>query len=191
MVVKRKKGARFFLILILLVILFLAGMGGMKLYYRICYPRDYSQYVRQYAAEYGLDENLIYAVIKTESGFRPDAVSANNAKGLTQITSDTFDWISSKLGYVGTYSHDDLYDPKLSIEYGAFFLSYLMNEFGDVKVALCAYHAGRGITNQWLLDPAYSSDGKVLDEIPYSDTAHYVKKAYRNYQIYQKLYTNQ
>jgi soluble lytic murein transglycosylase len=153
------------------------------------YPEKYSEYVEKYAEKYQVDPFLIYAVIKTESGFQPDAKSEDNALGLMQITGDTFDWISSKLekedrGQV----HEDLYDPEMNIRYGTFFLSYLLNEFEEWEVALAAYNAGRGITNQWLQDPAYSDDGKTLSHIPYGETSYYVDKVMGNYQQYQKMY---
>lgn len=175
-------------LLLALLLLFAAGFAvwfGWNAFQRAAYPRRYSAYVEQYAAQYQVDEDLIYAVIRTESGFQPEAVSQSDAKGLMQITPDTFDWISAKLSYT-QYQHDDLFEPEVAIEYGTFFLSYLLEEFQDTGTALAAYHAGRGITNQWLADERYSSDGKTLDTIPYRDTAHYVQKVERAYEIYQR-----
>ncbi len=153
------------------------------------YPEKYSEYVEKYAEKYQVDPYLVYAVIKTESNFQPDAKSEDNALGLMQITSDTFDWISSKLDKADRGEvHEDLYDPEMNIRYGTFFLSYLLNEFEEWEVALAAYNAGRGITNQWLQDPAYSNDGKTLSHIPYGETSYYVDKVMGNYQQYQKMY---
>ena len=61
------------------------------------YPRRFSAQVETYAAEYDLDPLLIYTFIRTESSFKPDAVSSVGARGLMQMTSDTFEWIKSKL----------------------------------------------------------------------------------------------
>lgn len=156
------------------------------------YPEKYSEYVEKYAEKYQVDPYLIYAVIKTESNFQPDARSEDDALGLMQITGDTFDWISSKLDPEDRGEiHDDLYDPELNIRYGTFFLSYLLNEFEEWEVALAAYNAGRGITNQWLKDPAYSEDGKTLSHIPYGETSYYVDKVMGNYQQYRKMYGNE
>lgn len=160
----------------------------VPLYEDVAYPRTYSEYVEKYAQEYGVEENLVYAVIKTESGFQPDAVSENNAKGLMQITEETFDWISWKLGESGQYVHDDLYDPELCIRYGTYFLGYLIDEFDGYTEVLAAYHAGRSAVNDWLDNPEYSSDGVTLDYIPYDDTAHYVTKVLNNYSKYTQIY---
>ena len=55
-------------------------------------------------------------------------------------------------------------------------------------MALSAYHAGRGITNQWLDNPQYSGDGETLDVIPYADTSQYVDSVLGTYRVYQRLY---
>lgn len=182
------------LLLWLLGILLVAGIGAAvwfgalhKVYDDAVYPREYSAYVREYAKEYKLDENLVYAVIKTESGFDPDSVSVNDAKGLMQVTEETFDWLSGQMEYTG-YTHDDLHDPQLGIEYGCYLLGYLQERFGDTTVMLAAYHAGMNITAKWLEDPSYSDDGKTLKEVPYSDTEHYIKKVLNNYKAYQDIY---
>ena len=57
------------------------------------YPLKYQEYVEQYAEEFGIDKYLLYAFIKTESSFEPDAISDAGAIGLTQITEETFAWL--------------------------------------------------------------------------------------------------
>ena len=105
---------------------------------------------------------------------------------MTQITPETFEWLRMKLGE--TQGELSLLDPETSIKYGAFFLSYLLDEFGETPVALAAYHAGRGRVNSWLKDPEISPDGKTLTKIPISETAHYVKKVTKALNIYSNLY---
>ena len=190
MVIKLGRIGKFILFILCLVLLGFAVKFGINRYEDFAYPKKYSEYVEEYAKKYQIDEDLIYAVIKTESGFNPNAVSVNNAKGLMQITEDTFYWLSSKLGYK-EYEHDDLFEPKIAIEYGTYFLSYLLHEFKETDVVLAAYHAGRGITNKWLDDKQYSSDGKTLDKIPYQDTEHYVKKVKQYYKHYQRRQEDQ
>ncbi len=161
---------------------FVTGRSVMKL----IYPVKYAEYVEKYSTEYGIDRELLFAVIKTESSFNPEAVSHANAVGLTQITPETFDWLRTKLG-----EEDDelsLLDPETSVKYGAFFLSYLLEEFENTDTALAAYHAGRGRVNGWLEDKSISHDGKTLAKIPIAETAHYVKKVNKALNAYNKLY---
>lgn len=69
-----------------------------------------------------------------------------------------------------------------------FFLDMLLDEFGDTETALAAYHAGRGIVNEWLADSKISPDGKTLESIPYDDTAAYVKKVIKTCEKYRRIY---
>lgn len=154
---------------------------------KLLYPRDYSEYVEKYSGLYGIDRSLLYALIKTESGFDSGAVSSANAIGLTQITEETYDWLKMKLGDEGEFS--DLFDAETSVKYGAFFIKYLLDEFGSTPTAFAAYHAGRTRVNGWLKNPELSSDGHELDKIPISETAHYVKKATKALDIYTRLYS--
>ena len=153
---------------------------------KMLYPLKYTQLVEEYSAEFGIEKELLYAVIKTESSFNPNAVSSADAVGLTQITPETFEWLKTKLGEED--SELSLFDPETSIKYGSFFLSYLLNEFENTDTAVAAYHAGRGRINGWLADKNISPDGKILTDIPIPETAHYVKKVNRALNIYKNLY---
>lgn len=155
---------------------------------RYTHPIKYEELVEKYSRQNGLDKYLVYAVIKTESGFDPGAVSNVGARGLMQITEDTFDWVKYKLGDEDT-RYLEMYDPDTNIRYGCWLLGYLYKEFGNVETTMAAYHAGRGQVNEWLSDERYSSDGVHLDYIPISDTAHYVQKIVRARDIYIKLYS--
>ena len=92
-------------------------------YKRTTHPLQYSEYVEKYAQEYGLDKYVIYAVIKTESGFDPNAVSDTGARGLMQLMETTFDWVKFRLGEGDDITYEDMFDPETNIRYGSFFLS--------------------------------------------------------------------
>ncbi len=184
---KKKSFAIAVTVLVIAIIIVLANLG-INIYYDIAYPKHYSEYVEEYSAKYNLDENLVYAVIKTESGFDPNAVSSDDAYGLMQFIPDTFVWVSTKLGYT-QYTHEDLFEPEISIEYGCYLLWYLLDEFKTTEEALAAYHAGRGAVNNWLADEEYSQDNQTLTTTPYKDTNHYIEKVMNNYEVYSEQYT--
>ena len=147
------------------VSVFFAG----KTAYKAAYPCKYTFEIEKYADEYDVPRALLFAVIHTESGFDPNAVSSAGALGLTQITPETFHWLQTKTGE--TLPDSALYEPDVSVRYGALFYSMLLSEFGgDIRTAVAAYHAGRGQVNAWLRDGQYSADGKTLDSIPSRDT---------------------
>ena len=56
------------------------------------YPQRFTEYVEYYAGKYGIDPMILYAFIRTESNFDPNADSDAGARGLMQITEVTFDW---------------------------------------------------------------------------------------------------
>ena len=165
------------------VSVFFAG----KTAYKAAYPCKYTFEIEKYADEYDVPRALLFAVIHTESGFDPNAVSSAGALGLTQITPETFHWLQTKTGE--TLPDSALYEPEVSVRYGALFYSMLLSEFGgDIRTAVAAYHAGRGQVNAWLRDGQYSADGKTLDIIPSRDTNHYVYKVTKAINIYNNLY---
>lgn len=152
---------------------------------RKTHPQKYAESVEKYAAEYDVPESVVYAVIKTESGFTPDAVSLKGAIGLMQITPDTFDWLCSKTGDEANSLL--LYEPDTNIRYGTYFLSLLHNEYKAWDTVYAAYNAGRGRVNSWLASEEYNNNGR-LKNIPYEETASYVKKVEKAQSVYARLY---
>lgn len=122
--------------IVLAVVLCLAGVFFVKDAVRaveeMAYPRTYAALVQQYAAEYGVDENKVYAIIRTESGFKPEAESKVGARGLMQITDETFLWIKSKIAPGEEITFDDLFDPAVNIRFGTYLLATCLARYdGD------------------------------------------------------------
>lgn len=184
------------LIFFLIILLIIAGVIGFFKVERLIYPEEYSTYVTKYSEKYDVDAQLVFAVIKCESSFDSNAVSNVGAIGLMQLTEDTFDWVQSKYKqsdyYDGEpqYTSDDLYSPEVNIKYGTYLLKLHLKEFGDVKTALAAYHAGRGNANVWLSNSKYSKNGKTLDTTPYKETNAYMERVVKVRDKYDFLMNN-
>jgi len=90
-----------FRLLTLYLVLCWVALASFGLYYmynkRYVYPLKYKEIVCEYADYYGLNRALIFAVIKTESSFNPNAQSKKGAIGLMQITKKTGDKKLSKI----------------------------------------------------------------------------------------------
>ena len=153
------------------------------------YPLKYREEIFKYSEEYGLDAALIFAMVKTESGFNAHAVSSAGAVGLMQITEITFDWIKTKIAPDEPLTFDDLYDPEVNIRFGSYFISYCLQRYDDdLATAAAAYHSGFGTVDTLLADSQYSQDGKVLDAFPYPQMRRYVQKVTDAYAQYSEIY---
>lgn len=189
------KALKITLTIILFAVVFVAIIIGIKFaydtYINSSYPLKYEDEVAEASAEYNIPKELIYGVIKTESNFNPDAVSAADARGLMQLTQPTFEWLHTY------YSNDDydssnadlLFDPKINIKYGTLCLSVLLERYNnDLDTAICAYNAGLGNVDEWLTMSQYSADGKTLDSTPFGETNEYLKRVKNNRDKYAELY---
>lgn len=150
------------------------------------HPQDFSQYVSMYSKAYGVPEYIVYAVIKTESGFDSSTVSSAGAIGLMQIMPETFKWLTTLLG--DSYETGMLYDPETNIKYGTYYLSYLYGIYARWSTVYAAYNAGPSVVTRWLEDKTYSKDGINLDTIPYPETEAFVSRVERAANTYLRLY---
>jgi hypothetical protein len=111
--------------------------------------------VRDLAPEYGLDPELVLAVVEAESNYNPNALSPKNAQGLMQLIPET----AKRFGVV------DVWDPKQNLRGGMAYLRWLLKHFdGDLKLALAGYNAGEESVLQYGGIP------------PYSETQEYVRR---------------
>ena len=148
------------------------------------YPIEYKQEVLKESEENGLDWALVFAVIKVESNFNPNALSKKGAVGLMQLKPSTADYVAKLKGQ----EQVDLYNPKVNIEYGCYYLKYLIEKFKNINTAVCAYNAGEGKVSSWLRNSEYSKDGKTLDAIPFPETKEYLDRIEKTFNKYKKLY---
>ena len=115
---------------------------------------QFSEIVKAAAKRYNISEELIYAVIRTESSFNPYAVSHAGAIGLMQVVpttagADVFKLIKNKAGIP---TKDYLFDPENNIDTGTAYLSilherYLRNVTNKVNkhfASISAYNGGTG-----------------------------------------------
>lgn len=168
----------------------LIGVGFLAAYLgiRALYPKQYSGFVERCCEEFGVEPELVYAVIHTESGFDPNARSQVGAMGLMQIMPDTFLWLQRGLPPEQPMEPEELYDPEVNIRYGVYFLSRLKEQFGSETLAVAAYHAGQNRVSLWLEEQTIPWEGCTADDIPASTTAHYVRKVQSAKNIYVRLY---
>lgn len=115
--------------------------------------------IESIAEAQGLDPNLVKAMVKAESGFKPKAVSPKGAMGLMQLMPETAEGLGVK----------DPFDPEENVTGGVKFLKGLLKEFKDPEKAIAAYNAGPGAVKRYKGVP------------PYEETKQYVSKVKRYY----------
>ena len=157
------------------------------LYYAILlrtHPVKYSEYVDKYSKKYNVPKDVIYAVIKTESGFRYDAVSSTNARGLMQLMEETYEWLCGREGL--DPAEHSITDPETNIMLGVSYIAFLYDEFGVWDTVYAAYNAGQGIVRKWLADEQYGKDGRLVS-IPFKETSAFVIKVRNARAVYAEI----
>ena len=189
----KKRAMRWLVGMAAIVMLILAArlsLLGVEKVENALYPRKYSEYVTYYADKYEMDPLLVYAIIRTESGFDPSAHSNADAVGLMQITETAFHWLHAKLAPAEDLSFESLYDPETNIRFGCYYWACCLERYDqDISTAAASYFSGWTTVDTLLQDSAYSSDGVTLHTFPYDGMEQYVHKILKNYEAYQKLYS--
>ncbi len=175
------------LILLLLLVIVLV-INNTTTILKLFYPIKYKSYVEEHSRNFNIDPNFVYAIIKAESGFDPEAVSHRNAIGLMQLTEKTAMWGAEELK-VNDFSLEKLLEPDTNIQIGCWYLKTLMKEFNnDIDLVTAAYNGGSGNVKEWLKEQKYSKDGRVLDVIPFKETERFLEKVKNYYFVYKRLY---
>ena len=153
------------------------------------YPLPYYDIVEKYSAQFDIPMEMVYAIMRTESSFDPNAVSHANAKGLMQLTDDTLDWITRY--HLKTEGEIDIFDPEINIMVGTYYLRYAYDRYENWDTVYASYNAGIGRVDSWLKDSRFSEDGITLYYIPYKETREYVIKINDALDKYRDLYFNE
>ncbi|KUO66293.1 MAG: transglycosylase [Gracilibacter sp. BRH_c7a] len=174
-------------IVVLLLLLLIVTVSKHNLIEKMLYPYPYKQTVEKYALEYGVDPYLVISVIREESRFKSQSVSAKGAVGLMQLMPDTAKEIAVWLGE--NYEEVDLTKPDDNIRYGTWYLATRSKEFsGNTIITLASYNAGIGRVKSWLKESTKNFNSYLIEDIPYKETREYVQKVLKSYGKYNKLY---
>jgi soluble lytic murein transglycosylase len=155
---------------------------------RLLYPTAYGHLVQAQADRYAIDPLWLLALIRQESRFEPSAVSYSGATGLMQVMPATGAWIAERVGLAG-YRQADLNRPMVSVQFGAWFASWLLDRYDrDWFAALIAYNAGPGNLAKWTNGQPILDHDLFYELIPGQQAQNYVRLIYQQYRRYQGIY---
>ena len=132
---------------------------------------------------------MVYAIVRTESGFNQRDRSSANAVGLMQVTPEAGRDTARRIGVA--YEWDRLVsDPVYNTQMGAGELAALLKEYrGSYIMTFAGYNAGRGRVQQWVAQHGDPRDHDVdavdwVERIPFAETRNYVQRVMENLQVY-------
>ena len=150
-------------------------------------PR-YADDIQHVSAEYGIPEVILWAIVRTESGFSSNLEGEDGGIGLMQLTPDEFAMIQTDILKEAPQDAGLLYDPQKNLACGAAYLSFLYQRYGVWETVFAAFDAGTDAVDAWLANPDCVSELGTLENIPNQKTARFVREVTEARELYIKLY---
>lgn len=157
----------------------------------VLYPIPYVSDVIYSAERFGVDPNLIYAVMKQESFFQEGAYSRAGAIGLMQVLYSTGKLVARKLEMKGVLSsRADLFRTDLNILLGTAYLSMLLESYGDLNHAISAYNGGQRVFTKTKRKYRLSENDSIIfsEFLAFRETRNYIKRVVKYYNVYSSIY---
>ncbi len=157
----------------------------------LSFPLGYRVIVEAYSKKYGIDEYLVYSIIREESRFQKNARSPANARGLMQLLPSTGRATARKVG-LSSYNTEMLNIPRINIELGIYYFKQVLDEFlGDIHLAMASYNAGPHRAAKWKVKHYNLDKDEFVEEIPFRETRNYIRRILRSYGAYKAIYGNE
>lgn len=158
----------------------------------VLYPIPYVSDVIYSAEKFGVDPNLIYAVMKQESFFQEGAYSRAGAIGLMQVLYSTGKLVARKLELpeVMISSRNDLFKTDLNILLGTAYLAMLIESYGDLNRAISVYNGGTRVLSRTMRKYRISPEDSIIfsEFLAFRETRQYIKRVVKYYNVYSSIY---
>lgn len=155
---------------------------------RLLFPAAFGALIEKETKKRGVDPHLLAAIIREESRFDPDAISAASARGLAQFVLPTARRLANEIG-LSSVEADDLYRPRYAIALGAAYLAELSRKFGGRKeVMLAAYNAGEHQARLWRSYCYSNEPDEYITKIGFRETRGYLTRVLSSYAQYRDIY---
>ena len=153
----------------------------------LLFPQPWTEDTGKAGLQFGIEPELIYAIIRQESAFDPYARSVADAFGVMQLLPEVAEQLATK--YAIPYSTmEDLFDPKTNIYLGAAHLKELFARHrGQFILAVASYNASESVIRNWMKTRFHGDAMEFIEDIPYEETRAYVRLVMRNLIFYSLL----
>ena len=187
---RRKRTDKHRVVFFCVLLLIFAGIGllwseSCRFSRIVISMQELDGHINRAAAKYGLDPELVKALIWRESRFDPNAVGKSGEVGLMQLVpagspGAVAEW--SRITGAPPPSRRRLFEVETNLDIGCWYLADAMHQFSNYRcgteLALAAYNAGMSRAKRWKPETA---DGEVLDRIDIASTRNYVKFIMQRY----------
>tara|TARA_R110002110_G_scaffold376568_2_gene586819 strand:+ start:331299 stop:333119 length:1821 start_codon:yes stop_codon:yes gene_type:complete len=137
---------------------------------------------------YAIDQALVFAFVRQESGFNRRAKSHAGARGLMQLMPRTASYVAQESALRGRGKYR-LFDPELNLALGQQYIQLLMSERGiqqDLFRTAVAYNAGPGNLRKWERNVPHGDDPLLfIESLPSRETRAFVERILTNLWIYR------
>jgi len=158
--------------------------------WKLAYPAPYHDIVAREAKRTTLNPALIYAIMREESAFDPDAESVADAYGLMQLIVPTAKTMARPLGL--PFDRNALKRPSVNVALGSSVLAKYASAFPENPLlAIPAYNAGPQNPRRWLRERPNADFDIWVELIPYVETRRYVKRVLSSRAAYAFLYAKE
>ena len=147
------------------------------------YPLPYFSLVKNTARANNLNPALLYAIMRTESSYRPEVRSGAGAVGLLQVLPSTAREVKRRYNYAPPLR---LVNPKVSIDIGGLYLRQLFDTYqGHLVLTIASYNAGPTAVKSWLPERGSKPAIEWIETIPYGETRKYVRRVLYSWVIFE------
>ncbi len=161
-----------------------------RLYWETSYPKAFFSSVDKYTKRFGVEFELVLAIMRAESHYNKDVSSPVGARGLMQIMPYTGEKVAQLLGEAD-YKDEMLFDADTNVRWGTSYLSRLNKKFqNQLPLVAASYNAGPHRVNSWLSSFGNRDMDEFIEHVPFVETRNYMKKVSKNYAVYKSLYSD-
>lgn len=152
------------------------------------FPLHYRDLLLGRSEQFGVDPFLLAAIVREESRFDAQAVSAASARGLAQFVVPTAERLGAELG-LETIRAEDLHRPEVALTLGAAYLAELRERFADQPYAvIAAYNAGENQAELWRSYCFSLEPEEFFSKVGFPETRGYLTKVLESREHYARLY---